>query len=779
MHLAARLVLHSLRQDEQSRARQHPDRPQVSVEHRSPSSSLPSFPTPPPSPRPAPLIETFRQSLLKAARRLSCVCSSCGPADISLEAENKRGEREDEEERLGVPSSSSAPSSSASLTERWWRCVLGAVFSPLARRECLKSLGDSDCSDYDSLSLGEEKRDGGKEEEEEKEKTSSMREHEACGQGGRRTAGQGGQEGQETKKKKGEEGDERVLRSPSKTTREMTVVYEQLRWACLDAFFDCMRLQLPPLPSPPPSPSSRGATARDSRAPQVEPGDFYTKREALAFGVSSPFESVDSSYAVAGLESLLLTSVSEGSRQNPEAASPLLHEGERSDSCFPSDSEKKTPGRKLSGRQPGLRTDALAEQHTRGSRAVGATDFEEEERGRSSRRSRSRGEDADAHVCVLSQDAVRSIQAYLHQRFFHGDCLLQGSLLARLYVHSGAYVQASAILCGLAIVRKRESFLAENREGLDEMSRTAGQSYQPCSPPSSRDSYVSSSLKRSGERRDFFTDCSSSPFFGGRPRYSNVREAGGGERGEESCEQGEEGETHFSTGVLPVGVRTLLLYWAEKSLDLFLSDLSKKAALFDLSDGERHALEETLDRGIDNEKSALEDFNEDDEKETKSGSRWTRRLSSDAGRVREGLGESSEVCEEEEEDVGQMPSATLMLRLFSEILVNAWDVDGLRFLQIAEEEEEDTERPKKKKEKKRCQGAERAESRYQTEGEAREGREEERMRSRNRMIMKIRRCFRQAEIVKRALRDLRKVWRQSSYTQPLESSLQNGLHLQM
>ncbi|KEP65349.1 UNVERIFIED_CONTAM: hypothetical protein HHA_286230 [Hammondia hammondi] len=191
-------------------------------------------------------------------------------------------------------------------------------------------------------------------------------------------------------------GDEQAALAPREQSCEREerkrAALQQLQWAALDELFGVYRLQLPPLPE-----AHTGGRCEQAGTEEE------TEREARSFGVFGPFRPPGNEFVVSALEW-------------------LVHHSLDSGVCTP-ESRVESP------RDVSRSACALAPQSRF---ACGELDG---------------GARADAR---LSPAALRTLQVYLHRRFFQNGRAAQGDVLLRLYRHQGARVESAAVLCALA-----------------------------------------------------------------------------------------------------------------------------------------------------------------------------------------------------------------------------------------------------------------------------------------------------------------------------------------
>ncbi|KFH08409.1 hypothetical protein TGVAND_286230 [Toxoplasma gondii VAND] len=208
-----------------------------------------------------------------------------------------------------------------------------------------------------------------------------------------------------------ETGDEQADLAPceQKLDREerKRAALQQLQWAALDELFSVYTLQLPPLPE-----------VRTGGRCEQAGTEEETEREARSFGVFGPFRPPGNEFVVSALEW-------------------LVHRSLNSGVCTP-ESRVESP------RGVSRSADAPAPQPRF---ACGELDS---------------GTRSDAW---LSPAALRTLQVYLHRRFFQSGKAAQGDMLLRLYRHQGARVESAAVLCALATRgAKQDLFLSDHGE---------------------------------------------------------------------------------------------------------------------------------------------------------------------------------------------------------------------------------------------------------------------------------------------------------------------------
>ncbi|CBZ51630.1 conserved hypothetical protein [Neospora caninum Liverpool] len=206
---------------------------------------------------------------------------------------------------------------------------------------------------------------------------------------------------------------------------------EQLQWAALDQLFSVYTLQLPPLPDTPGTPTGSGETGNGEETARTASSRVA---EARAFGVFGPFLPPGNEYVVSALERLVRQSLDRGVC-TPEIASgggggnPTHH-------TSPASLAPSFPW--PSSFSPLSACDDM---------------------------------DADAswprdEPATLTPAALRTLQVYLHRRFFRSGRAAQGDVLLRLYRHQGARVESAAVLCALGTrAGKQGAFLSEDDAG--------------------------------------------------------------------------------------------------------------------------------------------------------------------------------------------------------------------------------------------------------------------------------------------------------------------------
>ncbi|PFH34735.1 hypothetical protein BESB_067680 [Besnoitia besnoiti] len=201
------------------------------------------------------------------------------------------------------------------------------------------------------------------------------------------------------------------------------VALQRLQWAALDQLFGVYTLQLPPLPGE--------ASAQGDRSRRL--------CEARAFGVFGPFQPPGNGFVISALEDLIQASLDCGVC-TPEAPADKTHAASPFFGAAPVSSAVSFPPGAQSPSQLALSSEdicspafASAAGAAGGSDADGWTD-----------------KGAPLRATALSPEALRSIQVYLHHRFFQEGKAAQGDVLLREYRHHGARVESAAVLCALA-----------------------------------------------------------------------------------------------------------------------------------------------------------------------------------------------------------------------------------------------------------------------------------------------------------------------------------------